>query len=435
MSSITYKERVLSAQQLKKLSEHKYSCTSSSLLDPWLQPWWNWLVSMTPLWLAPNLITIIGLIVNIVTTLILVSYSPNGKSAPPGWASLLCAFGLFVYQSLDSIDGKQARRTNTQSPLGELFDHGCDSISTVFVALSACISCQLGQYPNWLFFQCFCAIGLFYCAHWQTYVSGTLRFGKIDVTEAQFTIMAIHIISAVFGSDVWQARIPLIGGRWNYIILIGITLGYLANMINFSKMFVEGGSGKNGSSVAGTSVLSPSIPLTMVILPALIIAQKSPQNIFTEHASLYILAFGMVAAKVTNKLVIAHMTKAEMEYLDWSQLGPALLFFNQYFNCVVPEIWLLWFSLFWGTQDLIRYCSKVCLEICNHLHINLFTIPYAGKNAPQTVSQGTSAPTTSMSMSATAAAGASAAVAHDKNGGTQHRKTTRQASKKQQQQH
>ncbi|XP_050326081.1 cholinephosphotransferase 1 isoform X2 [Bactrocera neohumeralis] len=435
MSSITYKERVLSAQQLKKLSEHKYSCTSSSLLDPWLQPWWNWLVSMTPLWLAPNLITIIGLIVNIVTTLILVSYSPDGKSAPPGWASLLCAFGLFVYQSLDSIDGKQARRTNTQSPLGELFDHGCDSISTVFVALSACISCQLGQYPNWLFFQCFCAIGLFYCAHWQTYVSGTLRFGKIDVTEAQFTIMAIHIISAVFGSDVWQARLPLLGCEARVLSLYLILGIYILFVCRYARVIMTEGCGKNGSSVAGTSVLSPSIPLTMVILPALIIAQKSPQNIFTEHASLYILAFGMVAAKVTNKLVIAHMTKAEMEYLDWSQLGPALLFFNQYFNCVVPEIWLLWFSLFWGTQDLIRYCSKVCLEICNHLHINLFTIPYAGKNAPQTVSQGTSAPTTSMSMSATAAAGASAAVAHDKNGGTHHRKTTRQASKKQQQQH
>ncbi|XP_067627825.1 cholinephosphotransferase 1 isoform X8 [Eurosta solidaginis] len=390
MPSITYKERILSPQQLKKLSEHKYSCSSNSLLDPWLQPWWNWLVSMTPLWLAPNLITIIGLIVNIVTTLILVYYSPDGRSAPPGWTSLLCAFGLFVYQSLDSIDGKQARRTNTSSPLGELFDHGCDSISTVFVALSACISCQLGHYPNWLFFQCFCAIALFYCAHWQTYVSGTLRFGKIDVTEAQFTIIVIHVISAVFGSDVWQTR--------------------------------------------GTSVLSPSIPLTMVILPALIIAQKSPQNIFTEHSSLYILAFGMVAAKVTNKLVIAHMTKAEMEYLDWSQLGPAFLFFNQYFNCVVPEIWLLWFTLIWAIQDLLRYCSKVCLEICNHLHIRLFKISYTGKNAPQTVSQGTNAPTTSLSMNA--AAGTTAALTHDKNGGTHHRKSAaRQVSKKQQQQH
>lgn len=42
----------------------------------------------------------------------------------------------------------------------------------VFVALSACIAVQLGYYPSWMFFQCFCAMTLFYCAHWQTYVSG-----------------------------------------------------------------------------------------------------------------------------------------------------------------------------------------------------------------------------------------------------------------------
>lgn len=81
------------------------------------------------------------------------SFSPNGREEPPRWASALCALGLFFYQSLDAIDGKQARRTNSSSPLGELFDHGCDSISTVFVALSACISAQLGFYPKWMFFQ------------------------------------------------------------------------------------------------------------------------------------------------------------------------------------------------------------------------------------------------------------------------------------------
>lgn len=32
--------------------------------------------------------------------------------------------GLFIYQSLDAIDGKQARRTQQSGPLGELFDHG-----------------------------------------------------------------------------------------------------------------------------------------------------------------------------------------------------------------------------------------------------------------------------------------------------------------------
>ncbi|XP_032572647.1 cholinephosphotransferase 1 isoform X1 [Drosophila sechellia] len=412
MALLAYRDKhILSAQQLRKLSEHKYSCFSASLLDPLLQPWWNWLVAQTPLWLAPNLITIVGLILNVVTTLILICYSPNGVEAPPRWTCLLCALGLFIYQSLDSIDGKQARRTNTSSPLGELFDHGCDSISTVFVALSACISCQLGHYPNWLFFQCFCAIALFYCAHWQTYVSGTMRFGRIDVTEAQFSIIAIHLVSAALGPEIWLTKIGIGSIQlWYGPAVTTIVCGLLSLTYVFS-VIKAGGVGKNGSTVAGTSVLSPSIPLTLVVLPALMIAQKSPQNLFTEHASVYIMAFGMVAAKVTNKLVIAHMTKAEMEYLDWSLLGPSLLFLNQYFNCIVPEIWLLWFTLIWGTQDLLRYCAQVCLEICQHLRIDLFRIPYTPKGATQH-------PATA-SVSSQSNFGSSA----DKNGGSAHRKS------------
>lgn len=42
----------------------------------------------------------------------------------------------------------------------------------VFVAVSACVAIQLGNNPTMMFFQCFCAVTLFYCAHWQTYVSG-----------------------------------------------------------------------------------------------------------------------------------------------------------------------------------------------------------------------------------------------------------------------
>lgn len=116
---------------------------------------------------------------------------------------LLFAIGLFVYQTLDACDGKQARRTGSSSPLGELFDHGCDSLSTVFVALASCVAVQMGHYPIVMFYQVIAASTLFYTAHWQTYVSGTLVFGKFDVTEAQFTIIAIHLISAICGSSIW----------------------------------------------------------------------------------------------------------------------------------------------------------------------------------------------------------------------------------------
>ncbi|XP_055600701.1 cholinephosphotransferase 1 isoform X5 [Uranotaenia lowii] len=431
-----YKNKLLQQSQLKKLGDHKYNCVNVSLLDPFLQPWWCWLVSKVPLWLAPNLITIVGLIVNILTTLILVYFSPNGREEPPRWASALCAFGLFVYQSLDAIDGKQARRTNSSSPLGELFDHGCDSISTVFVALSACISVQLGFYPRWMFFQCFCAMTLFYCAHWQTYVSGTLRFGRIDVTEAQCTIIGIHMISAIFGPGIWMTKIPVLGWTWNHSVNVFFGLGFLQVFVTFCRTFREGGVGKNGSTVAlpimggidikivplyfavfvfgllaygnasviftggvgkngstvaGTSVLSPIIPFLFVVVPAYVISQKSTEQIYENYPALYIMAFGMITAKVTNRLVVAHMTKSEMEYLDWGLIGPLCLFLNQYFNNFLSEYWVLWFAMLWCSIDMVRYCGQVCLEICAYLRIELFRIPYPPK--PLMTSQGTNPPT------------------------------------------
>ncbi|XP_018375273.1 PREDICTED: cholinephosphotransferase 1 isoform X2 [Trachymyrmex cornetzi] len=371
-----YKDRLLSSGQLKRLSEHKYSCTSNSILDGLLQPWWDWLVSKVPLWLAPNLITVLGLIVNIVTTLILVYYSPDARTEAPRWACFLCALGLFIYQSLDAIDGKQARRTGTSTPLGELFDHGCDSISTVFVALSACIAVQLGYYPTWMFFQCFCAMTLFYCAHWQTYVSGSLRFGKVDVTEAQFTIIAIHLISAIFGPQIWMIEIPMLGvGTFNNYVALAFYAGYVHVFLEFCKVFESGGIGKNGSTIAGTSVLSPIIPFSFVVVPAFIIYRKSAEHVYENHPALYILAFGMVAAKVTNRLVVAHMTKNEMQYLDSSLIGPAMLFLNQYFNFFIKEYYVLWLCFIWVTLDLFRYSAQVCLEICDHMKIKLFRIP------------------------------------------------------------
>lgn len=118
-----------------------------------------------------------------------------------------CAFGLFVYQSLDAIDGKQARRTKSSSPLGELFDHGCDAVSTVFVTIAFAVELRLGQDPWIMFSMCFLAMSAFYTAHWQTYVTGSLKFGTIDVTEAQCTIYSIYLFNSLFGSSLWFMKV------------------------------------------------------------------------------------------------------------------------------------------------------------------------------------------------------------------------------------
>lgn len=60
----------------------------------------------------------------------LFSESDNFTGPVSRCAAGFAAFALFVYSTLDNMDGKQSRRIGASSPLGLLFDHGCDAINT-----------------------------------------------------------------------------------------------------------------------------------------------------------------------------------------------------------------------------------------------------------------------------------------------------------------
>jgi phosphatidylglycerophosphate synthase len=62
----------------------------------------------------------------------------------PKWVYIFSLFALFLYQTMDAIDGKHARNTSKQSPLGELFDHGLDCFSYCFTIILACQGLKAG---------------------------------------------------------------------------------------------------------------------------------------------------------------------------------------------------------------------------------------------------------------------------------------------------
>jgi hypothetical protein len=70
---------VLSEQEIKHLREHKYESEGITLLDPYMQIYWKWLVEFCPLWVAPNLITIVGLAINISTSVLLMVVTNGAK--------------------------------------------------------------------------------------------------------------------------------------------------------------------------------------------------------------------------------------------------------------------------------------------------------------------------------------------------------------------
>ena len=100
-----------------------------------MHPFWNNVVKIFPRWIAPNLLTLSGFLFLVSQTLLLAFVDPGidlggAKNAVPQWVWFYSAFAHFMAHTLDGIDGKQARRTGSSSPLGEMFDHGLDSWST-----------------------------------------------------------------------------------------------------------------------------------------------------------------------------------------------------------------------------------------------------------------------------------------------------------------
>ena len=70
------------------------------------------------MWMAPNLVTLIGLFFNLTSFFLYLAYDLSLSKQLPPYFYVWTAICLFVYQTLDAIDGKQARRTGTSSPLG-----------------------------------------------------------------------------------------------------------------------------------------------------------------------------------------------------------------------------------------------------------------------------------------------------------------------------
>ena len=60
---------LLTHTQLERLKEHKYNAHGTSFSEVFMQPYWKWLVTKVPLWVAPNLLTFIGLLINLFTTI------------------------------------------------------------------------------------------------------------------------------------------------------------------------------------------------------------------------------------------------------------------------------------------------------------------------------------------------------------------------------
>ena len=201
----------LSDEAADALPKYVYAGDDRSLLYKYvLSPLAAFLVNRwTPHTIAPNTITLVGLLFMVTSYCIEWYYCPTLTPNPsaPAWIFLFNCLAMLIYQTLDNMDGKQARRTGSSSPLGLLFDHGCDAANSMFGSANWIIAIGLCSEDD--VSMCWILVlgpmALFYVATWEEYYTGKLVLPIMNGPNEGLVLGALTSLTTFFyGISYWQ---------------------------------------------------------------------------------------------------------------------------------------------------------------------------------------------------------------------------------------
>lgn len=372
---------------LSNLRKYKYSAVDDSPVSKYiLGPWWNFVVTFMPKWLAPNNITLIGFFAVVIDVLLISHYVPDLYSQGPSWIYYYASFALFFYQTMDNIDGKQARRTGTSSPLGELFDHGIDSLNCCFCGLCCVASIGLGS-TVWGFVLFTCTCISMYLSTWETYYTNTLYLAFMNgPTEGMLVICFIHLITAVYGVSWWQQPCDLLWGYDRNVCFTAFSLftQFFAHapgcLINVNKAI----RARENRDISIAEPLRTLRPLWFIMAACMIWVSSSHSTILVDnHMVLFGVGFCFTFGRTSTIIILSHLchqsfpTNSLLLMLLYvgAFLYGVLPWFGFDVNSLLPELAYLKFYAVFSAVYFFAYSKLIIDKLTGYLGIRAFTVP------------------------------------------------------------
>ncbi|KAJ3718963.1 choline ethanolaminephosphotransferase [Lentinula raphanica] len=414
----------LSEEALQNLKKYTYKAVDKSILSKYVLNYlWNWFVTLWPLSVAPNTITLSGLFIVFLNFLTLLYFDPSyvtekGGAFVPNWVYFSWGIGLFLYQTFDSVDGKQARRTGMAGPLGQMFDHGCDAINTTLEAIIAAQALNLGR-SWWTLSSQLAALANFYLTTWEEYHTGYLYLGVFSgPVEGILMLVVVYLITGVYGPSFWDtpvldflhlSSIPLISNTipnvgLNVCFMIFGAFGLAFNIIgSYSNVRTamrekREREEKSPSSSSSTTTEKPLIRLLPFLISAALqvawVAHPPSSGsgigggftiLDSELFIPFLCAWGLQSAHRVGRIILAHLTRGSFPFWDplWV-LGlvgavdanlPRLMGIPPIIQSTPARTTLLIYTtLLLSFVAYARFCAGVINEITEFLGIACFTV-------------------------------------------------------------
>ena len=198
----------INSSEAEHLKAHKYSGSDEGFAYVFFyNPVANWLVQFLPDTLAPNTLTVLGFAHTLIPLVVMFTcFGPELYGDVPNWFCFFQAWCFFAYRMLDEMDGKQARRTQNSSPLGLIFDHGCDSFSMGFQAMIMGRIFQIGDNQLMSAFLV-TTYGGFHFATLEEYYVGTLRLPPLNaVSDGSVIVILMCLVTGCIGNNFWATQ-------------------------------------------------------------------------------------------------------------------------------------------------------------------------------------------------------------------------------------
>ena len=207
-SLLEHRGFILSRTEKENLTNgvYRYKCVNEALLEPYITPFWNFLARNLPVWVHPNVLTLVGSLSLLPAFFLYAYYSWSMESEDvPLSVWMLAVLGIFLFQTLDNLDGKQARRLGLSSPIGDWFDHSLDILSLYLLISQVVTAIYHGAtyHPIDSIFAQLAPAVMHFFVFWDRRWTRELYIGPMSITEGQFVIMLVLTLGPVFGRAAW----------------------------------------------------------------------------------------------------------------------------------------------------------------------------------------------------------------------------------------
>jgi len=193
--------------------------------------WTKLLKHLVPDTVAPNILSFGGLLCLVHAWYISYLY----MDTQPKIISLAAVLLFIANQVLDGIDGKHAKNTNNDSPLGEFFAHCCSNIGFVFSTLTVCYVLGIEDLATqWYLVQ----IGQFIAlrCHIRAFVTKVVSFSMFTGPgEGVFLLLVLMAIKPLFPSLIDNFALVIS----SIVLQINGIFGTAISPYNYKLLFSE----------------------------------------------------------------------------------------------------------------------------------------------------------------------------------------------------